>query len=127
MEFVSQIRDSVELLEEFRKAVIESDIVLEEIISGLHKSRSGGYNTEFLDYRNYVYGDDLRFVDWKAFLRSGRYFIKRFEDNKRNSVFLYLDISSSMFLRERFVKSLLILTSVANIFLRMKDDVSLIV
>ncbi len=127
MEFFSEIRDSIELLEEFRKAIIESDTVLEEVISGIHRSRSGGYNTEFLDYRSYVYGDDLRFLDWKVFLKSNRYFVKRFEDNKRNSVYLYLDNSSSMFQGNKFFRSLLVLLSVANIFLRMKDDVFVVV
>ncbi len=126
MEFYSKIYNSIELLEEFRKAVIESDIVLEEIISGIHKSRLGGFNNEFLDYRSYAYGDDLRYVDWKVLLRSGKYFVKRFEDNKRNSVFLYIDTSASMFVQNRFLRTLLILAAVANVFLRIRDDVYII-
>lgn len=126
MDFSSKVRDSIEVLEEFRKAIIESDIVLDELISGTHKSKSGGYGTEFLDYRGYVFGDDLRFLDWKVFLRSNKYFIKRFEDNKKNSVYLFLDISESMFQKKRFIRALSILIAVANIFLKMKDDVFLL-
>ncbi|MCX7943639.1 MAG: DUF58 domain-containing protein [Deltaproteobacteria bacterium] len=126
MEFLSQLKNSLELLDEFRKAIVESEIVLEEILSGIHKSKSGGLDVEFLDYRGYVYGDDLRFVDWKVFLKSERFFIKRFEDNKRNSVFLFVDTSASMFHNGKFVKALLIMVAIANIFLRLKDDVYLI-
>jgi len=126
MEFYSEIRDSIDILEEFRKAIIESDIVLDEIISGIHRSRGGGYNVEFLDYRNYVYGDDLRFVDWKVFLKNERYYIKRFDDNKRNRVFLFLDTSFSMDIGGRILRTLSILAAIANIFLRMKDDVYIV-
>lgn len=127
MDLESKIRDSVDILEEFRKAIIESDIVLEEIISGIHKSRRGGHNTEFLEYRSYVEGDDIRFVDWKVYLRSNRFFVKTFEDNKRNSAFLFLDTSRSMFQGSRFIRALLVMTAFAHIFLKMKDEVFLIV
>lgn len=127
MEIGSQFRDSIDLLEEFRKAIIESDIVLDEIISGVHKSRLGGNNIEFLDYRKYVYGDDLKYVDWKVLLRSNKYFIKRFDDTKRNQVYLFLDSTNSMGEKNRFLRAILLLIAIANIFIRMKDDVYLVI
>ncbi len=131
MEFLSQIKDSIDILEEFRKAIAESDIVVDEIIAGIHKSRVGGQNIEFLDYRDYVYGDDLRFVDWKVFVRSDRYYIKRFDDNKRNTVYIFIDSSLSMNQGEgkknKFLRALLIAATISNIFLRMKDDVNIII
>ncbi|MGC8926912.1 MAG: DUF58 domain-containing protein [Myxococcota bacterium] len=126
MEFDSKIKDTIYLLEEFRKAIIESDIVLDEMISGLHKSRVGGNNIEFLDYRDYVYGDDLKYVDWKVLLRSNKYFIKRFDDTKRNQVYIFLDTTDSMSEKNRFLRAVLLIVAISNIFIRMKDDVYLI-
>lgn len=130
MGFLSQIQDSIDILEEFRKAIIESNIVLDEIVAGINRSRMGGQNIEFLDYRDYVYGDDLRYVDWKVFGKSDRYFIKRFDDNKRNTIYLCVDSSSSMNLGDgrenKYLRAILLVAVVANVFLRMQDDVYII-
>jgi len=130
MENISRIQSSIDVLEEFRKATLESNIVLDEIISGIHKSRCSGQNIEFLDYRDYVYGDDLRYIDWKLFARSDRFYIKRFDDNKRNKVYLLLDSTQSMNLGEglfnKYFKAVLLATIMANIFSRFRDDVYLV-
>ena len=48
-------------------------------VSGRHRSPVRGSSLEFAEYRKYVPGDDLRRVDWRAWGRSDRYFIKEFE------------------------------------------------
>ena len=130
MDNISRIQSSIDVLEEFRRAVLESGVVLDEIVSGIHRSRYSGNNIEFLDYRDYVYGDDLRYVDWKLFARSDRFYVKRFDDNKRKKVFLFIDYSRSMDIGEgnsnKFFRAVLLATVVASIFLRFGDDVYLI-
>ena len=48
-------------------------------VSGRHRSASRGSSVEFAEYRKYVAGDDTRRLDWKAYARSDRYYIKEFE------------------------------------------------
>src|SRR5258706_12421670 len=54
--------------------------VMEGTISGLHRSPLHGVSVEFADYREYSPGDDLKRLDWRAYARSVKFYIKRFED-----------------------------------------------
>jgi uncharacterized protein (DUF58 family) len=51
--------------------------VVEGFISGLHRSPFTGFSTEFAEYRQYMPGDDLRYLDWKLLGRTDRYYIKK--------------------------------------------------
>ena len=70
--------------------------VVEGFQSGLNRSPYYGFSVEFTEYRQYVSGDDLRYLDWKLFARSDRYYIKRFEDETNLRCHLLLDLSRSM-------------------------------
>ena len=65
-------------------------------ILGEHHSIHVGGSQDFLDYRTYQPGDDLRYVDWNVYGRLGRLFIKLFKAEKEQSVYILLDMSSSM-------------------------------
>ncbi|RMD77437.1 MAG: DUF58 domain-containing protein [Lentisphaerae bacterium] len=65
-------------------------------LQGERHSRSKGDSTDFADYRNYVAGDDLRFLDWKLYARLERLFIKLFLQELEMPVHILLDCSSSM-------------------------------
>ena len=52
--------------------------VVEGAMSGLHRSPLHGMSVEFADYREYTPGDDLKRLDWRAYARSNRYYIKRY-------------------------------------------------
>ncbi len=65
------------------------------ILGEHHSLRSGG-SQEFLDYRTYQPGDDLRYVDWNVYGRLGRLFIKLFKAEKEQSIYILLDMSASM-------------------------------
>ena len=64
--------------------------------SGLHRSTRKGQSVEFADYRAYVAGDDFRQVDWHAYARLDRLFIKLFMEENDLSIHLLLDTSGSM-------------------------------
>ncbi|SPF43283.1 conserved hypothetical protein [Candidatus Desulfosporosinus infrequens] len=64
--------------------------------SGLHRSTRKGQSVEFADYRAYVAGDDFRQVDWNAYARLDRLFIKLFMEENDLSIHLLLDTSASM-------------------------------
>jgi uncharacterized protein (DUF58 family) len=55
-----------------------------------------GYSTEFSSYRSYTQGDDLRYVDWKVWGRSDKYYVKQFEDDTNLTCQIFLDTSGSM-------------------------------
>lgn len=73
-----------------------SKFVVEGFISGLHKSPYHGFSVEFAQYRPYMPGDELRYIDWKAFARTDRYYVKQFEEETNLSCYLLLDTSGSM-------------------------------
>jgi uncharacterized protein (DUF58 family) len=65
-------------------------------VTGRHKSLHRGTSVEFAEYRKYVPGDDTRRLDWKAYARSDRYYIKEFEADTNLRAYMVIDISGSM-------------------------------
>jgi len=60
------------------------------------RARQLGSGIEFADYRNYSFGDDLRYLDWNVYARFGNELIRRFEEEKDLNIYLLLDCSKSM-------------------------------
>lgn len=71
-------------------------LVVEGFISGRHRSPFHGFSVEFADHRQYVVGDDLRFLDWKVYGRQNRLYVKRFEEETNLRSHLLIDRSRSM-------------------------------
>ncbi len=65
-------------------------------VSGRHPSPHRGSSVEFAEYRKYVPGDDLRRLDWRAYGRSDRFFVKEYEADTNLRLCLVLDTSGSM-------------------------------
>jgi uncharacterized protein (DUF58 family) len=65
-------------------------------LKGERRSKRKGQSVEFADYRNYVVGDDLRFLDWNLFARLDRLFIRLFLEEEDLHFYLLLDNSMSM-------------------------------
>ena len=55
-------------------------VAVEGFIKGIHRSPYHGFSVEFSEYREYSPGDDPRYLDWRLYARSDRYYVKRFED-----------------------------------------------
>src|SRR6187549_3363632 len=75
---------------------LRARIVVEGFWHGIHRSPYHGFSVEFTEYRQYSPGDDPRYLDWKLFARSDRYYIKRFEDETNLRCHLIVDLSRSM-------------------------------
>jgi len=71
-------------------------IVVDGLLSGLHRSPFHGYSAEFSQYRHYRPGDDLKYVDWKAFGRSDRFYTRQFRETTNLSALFVIDVSRSM-------------------------------
>ncbi len=65
-------------------------------LKGERRSRRKGQSVEFADYRNYVVGDDLRFLDWNLYARLDRLFLRLFQEEEDLHFYLLLDNSLSM-------------------------------
>ncbi len=75
---------------------MRAKVVVEGFFTGLHRSPYHGFSVEFSEYREYSPGDDPRYLDWRLYARSDRYYIKRFEDETNLRCYLLVDMSRSM-------------------------------
>lgn len=69
---------------------------VEGYVSGLHRSPYHGFSIEFAEHREYSPGDDLRYLDWKVFGRTDKYYLKEYEEETNLICYLVLDVSESM-------------------------------
>jgi uncharacterized protein (DUF58 family) len=70
--------------------------IVEGYVSGVHRSPFHGFSVEFAEHREYAPGDDLRYLDWKVFGRTDKYYLKQFEEETNLVCHLLLDTSQSM-------------------------------
>lgn len=70
--------------------------VVEGFLIGLHRSPHRGFSVEFAENRPYYPGDDIRFLDWRMYARSDRWYLKQFEEETNLRAYLVLDASRSM-------------------------------
>src|ERR1700723_2180064 len=105
--------------------------VVEGTMSGLHRSPLHGLSVEFADYREYVPGDDLKRLDWRAYARSNRFLIKRYEEESNLRATVLLDASASMRYRgkrsamSKFDYAATLAASLATLLVRQRDAVGL--
>jgi uncharacterized protein (DUF58 family) len=83
-------------LAKVRGLELQARLVVEGYLSGMHKSPYHGFSVEFAQHREYVPGDDIRHVDWKVFGRTGRFFLKQYDEETNLVCWLVLDVSESM-------------------------------
>ena len=104
--------------------------VVEGFIAGLHRSPYKGFSVDFMQYRPYVPGDDLRRVDWKVYARTDRYLVKEFEGETNTRVHLVLDASRSMGYQSHEVTKLdyatYLIASLAYLAVRQRDAAGLV-
>jgi len=70
--------------------------IVEGYVSGLHRSPFHGFSVEFAEHREYVPGDDIRFLDWKVYGKTDRLYLKRYEEETNLEATLVVDASESM-------------------------------
>jgi uncharacterized protein (DUF58 family) len=71
-------------------------VVVEGVLTGMHRSPFFGFSQEFAEYRSYSEGDDPRFVDWNVYARTERTYIKRYIGETNTRLVILLDASASM-------------------------------
>ena len=84
------------LLAQLERLELVSRKIFRGRMKGERRSRRKGQSVEFADFRNYVHGDDLRFIDWNTFARLDKLFLKLFLEEEDLHFFALVDASSSM-------------------------------
>ena len=85
-----------EVLDRVSGLELKAKLIVEGYISGLHRSPFRGFSVEFAEHREYVPGDDMRFLDWKVFGKTDRLYIKRYEEETNLDAHVVVDASKSM-------------------------------
>lgn len=70
--------------------------LVEGVMMGRHRSPFKGASVEFVEHRDYYPGDDIRHINWRAYGKTGRYYVKEFEDETNLRAYLLIDASGSM-------------------------------
>jgi uncharacterized protein (DUF58 family) len=98
------------------------------LVGGHNRSRIAGGGQEFLDHRHFHHGDDLRAVNWRAFMRLDKMFLKMFQIEPRVPVRLLLDTSQSMAAggREKFDYALRLAASLCYVGLVRLDTIEVL-
>jgi uncharacterized protein (DUF58 family) len=90
-------------LQSLRDLELVTRATVEGLRQGLHRSPFHGYSAEFSQYRHYRPGDDLKYVDWKAFARTDRVYTRQFRETTNLSALMVVDVSRSMAFATKFV------------------------
>jgi uncharacterized protein (DUF58 family) len=83
-------------LAKFGKLEVVTRLIVEGFIMGQHKSPFKGASIEFVEHRQYYPGDEIRHIDWRAYGKTGKYYIKEYEDETNLRCYLLIDASGSM-------------------------------
>ncbi|SRR5581483_11141375 len=87
---------TVEELERFKNLLVFAQSTVEGWYVGKHKSPLRGSSAEFADYKEYVAGDDVSRLDWRAYGRTRRLYVRQFEEETDMVAYLLVDTSASM-------------------------------
>jgi len=87
---------TVQELERFKNLLVFARSTVEGFYAGKHKSPFRGTSAEFADYKEYVAGDDVTRLDWRAYGRTRRLYVRQFEEETDMVAYLLVDTSASM-------------------------------
>ena len=109
---------------------IKARVIVEGALSGMHRASVHGSSVEFAEHKEYSPGDELRHVDWKAYAKLDRYYVKQFEQESQLTVYLVLDASASMAFVGDAISKLeyggLCLAALAYLVIQQQDKVGLV-
>jgi uncharacterized protein (DUF58 family) len=104
--------------------------VVEGALAGLHRSPHHGASVEFAEHKEYTAGDEIKHIDWKAYGKFDKYYVKRFEEETELRAYLLVDTSESMAYRgaggSKLDYARVLAASLAYLLLRQQDQVGMI-
>jgi uncharacterized protein (DUF58 family) len=109
---------------------IKARVIVEGALSGLHRASVHGSSVEFSEHKEYSPGDELRHIDWRAYAKGDRYYVKQYEQESQLTVYLVLDASASMTFAGGGIAKLeyagLSLAALAYLVIQQQDKVGLL-
>jgi uncharacterized protein (DUF58 family) len=106
--------------------------IVEGYVSGVHRSPYHGFSIEFAEHREYTQGDDLRYVDWKVFGKTDKFYLKQYEEETNLVSYMLIDTSESMRYRSdeaplsKLEYAQCIAASLSYLILQQQDSVGLV-
>jgi len=126
---VNSIHFDPSTLARYGKLALVARQLVEGFMSGVHKSPYKGFSVEFAEHRQYYPGDEIRHIDWRAFGKTDRYYIKEYEEETNLKAHLLVDASGSMGYhaqtRSKFAHAQQVAASLAYLMLHQRDAVGL--
>ena len=109
---------------------VKARLVVEGFVSGLHRGPYKGFSVEFAEHRQYMPGDSIRYVDWKVYGKTDRFYIKEYEEETNLRAYLIVDASGSMGYSSDGITKLeygcYLAASLAYLMLKQQDSVGLL-
>ncbi len=117
-------------LAKYGRLALVARTLVEGFLTGAHKSPYKGFSVEFAEHRQYYPGDEIRHIDWRAYGKTDRYYIKEFEEETNLRAHLLVDASGSMAYRgahgSKFEYAQYVAASLAYLMLHQRDAVGLV-
>lgn len=85
-----------ELAAQIKRLDLRAQMVVKGFLQGMHSSPFHGFSVEFSEHRLYTQGDDPKDIDWQAYAKTERYYVKKFEAETNITGYIVMDLSKSM-------------------------------
>lgn len=85
-----------EVIQQIKRLDLRAEFIVKGFMQGLHASPFHGFSVEFSEHRKYTHGDDPKDIDWLAYAKTDRYYVKKFEAETNITGYLAMDLSRSM-------------------------------
>jgi uncharacterized protein (DUF58 family) len=110
---------------------LRARFIVQGFLTGLHASPYHGFSVEFSEHRRYTQGDDLKDIDWIAYAKTDRYYIKKYQAETNITGYLLMDLSESMGYTYRqeltkFDYSICLAAALAYLMVHQQDPVGLV-
>ena len=110
---------------------LRARLIVEGALTGMHRARLHGSSVEFAQHKEYSPGDEIKHIDWKAYAKLDRYYVKQFEQESQLTAYLVLDASASMEYAGRGLRKLdyasHIVAALAYLLIKQRDRVGMYV
>ncbi len=120
-----------ELAAQIKRLDLRAKMVVRGFLQGLHASPFHGFSVEFSEHRRYAHGDDPKDIDWVAYAKTEKYYVKKFESETNLTGYLVIDLSQSMdyTYRQQLTKldyAICLSAALAYLMIQQQDPVGLV-
>ena len=120
-----------EVIRQISRLDLRAQFIVKGFLQGLHASPFHGFSVEFSEHRKYTPGDDLKDIDWQAYAKTDRYYVKKFEAETNITGYLVMDLSASMAYRHeqelsKFEYATCLAAALCYLMIHQNDPVGLI-